>query len=438
VGHAIRLFAIVLLATGVAALAWWGVSMLGPRALGAEFVRAVPDDDAAPQAAEFRDRSNGPNSELLRVELLQIVPYLESPPRDRLSVSTGSIEETHEWIPGSEIAVAGRIYRVETVRTWKGLLPMTGGAQMVSVTLLRPDALPIEDILLRTGQRLDIGGDVSLDLRECIGRDDALALIAAAALDVDPGKWGIADGGGVIWFESFIPGTGATLSDGSLIMLESFSPQTMSLVVRKRTAFGVDTLRVDGPSSAPPLFLEYSRAASPVIGLYVIEDGRVLMAVSPPQEIAAGETWPFTKGPYTLRLEQAFRSAAPVGAADSPFFEGVLVSGEDRIRVRQGEAVRVGDSLLRYLREPNNATAAIHLRMFVSGDKEFELELRPGEQFILEWMGETWSLAHADIEPGGIVTIRRQGRPGAIAVAGTVAVFIAMLLLRKPRPRAAH
>ncbi len=431
-GHATRFVALLLLAAGIGALGTYTADRVRVGTLTAEFP-AEPASSEDPPTAEFAVRAADP----LRIQLLGISPHAGSTLHDRLEVSIDSTKNVHDLTLGSEFPVGEETFRVADVRTWQGLLPVPGGAAMASVSILQQDAAPLENVLLRAGQRLDIKSELSIELRACDGRADALAQIAALDRESARGRWGIADATGVIWFESFTPGAGARLLDGSLVTLESFSPDGPVLIVRKRTADGDELLRLDGPSNEPPLLLEFGGGDLNRVTLFVADDGNVVLssprADTGPVDLAVGQSWEVAGAGYRLRLEQALLSAAPVQAADSPFFEAVLESPGSRVRVRQGEAVRVGDALLRYLREPGNRTAVFQLRVFVPGTEVEDVALAPGSAHEFAWAGGVWRISHANVEPGTGITIERVGSRNTLLFAGLACLATSLGLLRLTR-----
>ena len=68
------------------------------------------------------------------------------------------------------------------------------------------------------------------------------------------------------------------------------------------------------------------------------------------QEPAALGQWLSVDTGSDLRLDSAIAKGVPVLAKDSPFVEVVLRTGAESLHVRQGEAVRYRDTLLRLLR----------------------------------------------------------------------------------------
>jgi hypothetical protein len=414
-GHAARAVRGALLAVGLACTAWWAVTALRAPSRHAPFTQEVSAAGGSARAvASFRPAPDASAAGPLRIELVHISPSRSAGRHDRLRITRGEHKTTRELIVGAEIDIAGKSYRVDDIRTWQGLLPVPDGAVMASVSVLSQGDLPFEDILLRAGQRIEIDDRLSLELRACPSAGQSAAASGSAGAGDVPARWGIADGAGVVWFDSFAPGSGATLQDGSVVLLESFDANGPTLIVRKRTAGGEESLRVDGPSSTPPLLLEVGQSTAETVVLCATEDGRVSIAGA-----GAGAD------PVELTESQAW--TPPGRREDSPFFEAVLESPAQRVRVRQGEAVRVGDDLLRYVREPGNASATIHLRVSGGGGDPSDALLEPGARFGFVWSGGRWSVAHADVSPGDGITIRRAGAARGWLAVGVIAIAAALL-----------
>jgi hypothetical protein len=99
-----------------------------------------------------------------------------------------------------------------------------------------------------------------------------------------------------------------------------------------------------------------------------------------------------------------------------------------------GEAVRIGDTLVRYVRAPNDETAAFRLRVVPPADEPIDVRLVPGGAQDLAWDENTWKISHADVAPGEGVTIRRASRSSVLLIAGVTFVAAAFCLL-SIRPR---
>lgn len=363
-----------------------------------------------------------------RLELCQIEPALNHGPWDGLRISGPGEERLVDLRPGAVVEVEGGSYRIASVRTWQGVLPIERGVPAASVSLFRDGDTIVEDLVIEKGDSAEIAGGPSVELH---WHSDAAAARKAAqdgagdehGETLGKARWGVADGPRMQWFESFAPGTGVTLNDGTLIQLEAYQPAPGKgrdstgavLVVQSVRDGNVKRFRIVGASNEPPIFVQYPEMGGDRFRLDGFASGHVLVEFtggderSDPAELEAGETWRAPSSDLAIRLEAAEASGAPIVAGDSPYFEAVLDGSDRRVRVRQGEAVRVGDTLLRYVRRADYASAAFRLCLYRSrGEAPETFVLYPGSRCSLRLEGETWTLAHRDVRPGEELILRRR------------------------------
>jgi hypothetical protein len=92
-------------------------------------------------------------------------------------------------------------------------------------------------------------------------------------------------------------------------------------------------------------------------------------------------------------------TAVAVTPAQSPFFEATLRIDDVSVYVRQGEAVRVEDTLLRYVRRPDFQSTAFDLRIAdIKGVRE--VTLNPGDATTVHIGDRAHTLRHGGILPG--------------------------------------
>lgn len=387
------------------------------------------------------------------LELERTEPALERGAWDRLRISVSGDERTIDLTPGAAIDVGGKNYRVSVVRTWRGLLPTQDGRPGASVSMFHGDEPVVENLLVVEGQRVKIERGPTLTLQWHPDAETCRRAAAAPGMDEQSARWGVADDGRVHWFESFVPGTGVTLDDGTVVLLERFLPRGDSaagadkepvLIVRWGAGDDAERIRVAGASDEPPILAQYPGQDRLEFCLHAYTAGRAWTVLGSPEdragpvELESGERWQPDGAAYGLRLEQVLPSAAPVTEANSPFFEAVLESGEDRLRVRQGEAVRAGDALLRYMRQPDYASTAFRMRVDGGSGRSDAFVLYPHERHSFKLEGATWLLHHGDVRPGeGLVLRRRAEGVRWFRLAGLV-LFVAGLVAVMMRRPAAH
>jgi len=429
VGHAYRFVSIAFTLAGAAGLIHWWLLVEHSATLTAPLVESGEPD--ARSVAEYPAAGGtGP----LRIAYIGTEPYSDTNRFDRLSIAEANTEHTADLIPGGTIDIDAEKFVVQAVRVWQGLLPVADGVPMASVSVFTGSDPVLENLLLSIGSRFDFPGDMSVELVPCSDSGDTSASGVQAPVGSGRGRWGVVDGSGVLWFDGFVPGSGATLTDGSVVTLESYTADGPSLVIRKQGANGVERITLDAPSNRPPIFFDPGPSWASA-RLMVCDDGMAKIGESPTATLSAGDVWPFSDGRHSLRLEQALLSAAPVAAKDSPFFEAVLESPHRRVRVRQGEAVRVGESMLRYQRAGDNSTATVRIRVVQPGVAAVDVALRPDERYFFKWKGALWSVAHDGVRPGTSVTLEPQpeSRWPLYASIASFTLGLAMLLPRRAR-----
>jgi hypothetical protein len=173
----------------------------------------------------------------------------------------------------------------------------------------------------------------------------------------------VIDGGRIQWFEGFTPGAGAQREDGSAVTLLQFVAQS-SKSGKPAIRIGVESgdtqieRWVDaGDTQDPDVRLEMSPLRDEAIVVMAHRAGRAEVfhvragAVANVQVLTDGESWRIPGIDVDLRLEQFLPQAAPVVRENSPLLEVVLIGpGGGRLRVRQGESIRVAETTLRFVR----------------------------------------------------------------------------------------
>lgn len=263
--------------------------------------------------------------------------------------------ETYPLETGEQLSLNEIEFDVIAIRPWSGLVRTGGGLPMASVSVRVGDAAWAENLFLADGVWVAVGDRVSLVLRWHDSTDEARAAAAEAFDPVAGARWGVDDGGAMQWLTSFEPGTGIELRDGSVVTLLSLGRQdempALEVSVRRGDA---ESKQIVTPESGAGEFIQFEVPGlrEYVVRLHAWRDGaafvRVHDAGKEPQatELRAGEA--LNAGPLRLRLEQVMRNATPVTPGESTVQEVVLESPNTRIRVREGEAVRHGDALLRF------------------------------------------------------------------------------------------
>lgn len=349
------------------------------------------------------------------LELREIRALDEPSPGYSIEISGPDGADEQAIVPGGDLSVAGEAYRVEELRRWRGLLREpreSGGVPMAMVAVGRRGETWLEDILLVDGQWARIEPlAATLRLVWVDNEEEARTGLAKGFAGLDAARWGVQDGGVTHWFESFAPGTGLELDDGREVTLlgldetragpdGAHAPALLYEVraggeSRREWAFAnaaatESLVRFDHPARADALLVLYVwRDDYALAGAYRAGD---LVGSA---EIGSGAVYAAPLDGLELRLDQATGAAVFVGEAASPLWEAVLRSEDRVLRLREGEAVRVGDLLVRFRMtvEPASRTYLLCAHDGQGSGRGFELPPRGAVRL------GAWRLAQGPADP---------------------------------------
>lgn len=330
--------------------------------------------------------------------------YGEGGVPDRLKITTAGREATVSLIPGDEISIGGVGARIQAVHTWSGLLRHVSGDPLAMVSIRDVAGQWAEDIFLSNSTPRTFETGLTLLFVWHGAEADARAAMTQRLTGIRTARWGIIDDGRAHWTGSFLPGAGFTLSDGSQVTLleveesnETGSPERIR--VRVVEASGAEEFWVSADAgSEGPVILDTSRDKGQTFVLRSWREGEALVGVydrgrlEQVHELTAGQTSAPESMPFGMRLEQVLANAVPVEEANSPLMEAVLALPERRIRVRQGETVRVGDSTLGYVRLEDPVHQTWKLTILSDSGAEERVMVDPASAYRFTRNGITYAL----------------------------------------------
>lgn len=326
--------------------------------------RAIPDQSAT-REIELRvggeTRSIG--SEIGAPELTLRLASLTLPPREasegKLTIGTGGAESTVHIEDGAHVTLDETAYEVSAIRAWSGLLHRPPGAPMINCAVQPYAGEWIENVFVEIGAWQIITPDLAV-----------FATQAGAPFNAESARWGVVEGERIHWFTSFVPGTGIELDDGVIVTLLARRPSGRILVEfdsageKERAWFDAnqtdDGSRIqyhDPGTAAFRLLIEVQESRTARITL--LENDLQHWS----REVDVGAIVPADNPGLRARIDQIETDAFPLLAAESPFLETVLMNNDRVLRIREGEAIRMGDSTLTFeaIAEPREATAEIEI-----------------------------------------------------------------------------
>lgn len=376
------------------------VSVTRPEWFADPLVASMTDLDPGSRVGTFRFAD-----ELLRPIYVRIPNAdMTVTENDQVSIQSGADRVAFPLKPGAVISIENRDYRVVEIRPWVGLLPDPEGHPMVSLSVASESGEWVENLFLKPTAYLELE---SIRFRLYDSITSVVDFVQARGEQNTPGRWGVREGERIHWFENLAPGSGVDLDDGSRYTLLRFNPHYSSpegevpaILVRREKDGESQRLIVTAETNHDPVTLELTRY--PQAWLLRTPDGEIEAVLYQSESsyerrsLKIGIPATFESAPLSLRLEQYLSEAVPVNLEQTSFLEAVLESDAGQIRVRQGEAVRVGDSLLRYQRVL--PSGAIYYDIAHSFTMEDTRRLREGQAIRVEIDESPYKLRHTDID----------------------------------------
>lgn len=284
----------------------------------------------------------------------------------RLDISTGTQTRQIAFSEGAPVIVEEESFVMRETRTWGGILSEpreSGGTPLAVVALRREGGNWAEDIVAQHGDWLRFGEDVAFRFLWVESGSHARQSLAAGLPGLESARWGVEEDGAMNWFDSFLVGTGLELSDGTTVVLAEVRDNGASTsqdgaAVRFTTVRDGDVRNVwvaangvseDGllhfsyPTLAPFVFLACSwEPDAMVFQLYVNGEE------SGGGRLERGQFAAFEEVGLEFRLDQVLESAVYLRRQDSPLEELVLEGGGKVLRIRQGEAVLIGECAVEF------------------------------------------------------------------------------------------
>jgi hypothetical protein len=343
-----------------------------------------------------------------RITVVSTSPMDAPTDNDQLLLEVAGEEQVSPSRVGEVLSIDGADYRIDAVRPWSGVMPDPQGLPMMSISVASEEGSWVENQPLTLGGNLLVG-DTQITLHQLNPNQTLAERLSELLADPARGRWGIYDGDQTIWFDGFAPGSGAEHSDGTVFTLIAFTPTlktNLGLVpaVRVRVKQGdVETDRiVTTRNKDTQIVLEYPDTVyhQVDIGVFGMNAPQVVLRTLEGRReegtLAQGVVWRPRTFPLMLRHEQYVSSGVFVQTADSPFMEAVLVGEARRLRVRQGEVLRVGDDSIRYRRVLPEG--AIRYTFHLDDPAWTSPELKSGEEAELILFGHRGLVKYENID----------------------------------------
>lgn len=280
---------------------------------------------------------------------LEAVEVLETRPERRvIELRQHREAQQVDAAAGAVLPWGGATATVREIRPWVGLLRTPSGAPNAALSLRRGDEPWTRGVFLGEGAWRTVEGDTGLLLRWFRSDAEAKARFPESIGAFFGARWGAADRGNVNWFTSFVPGTGATLSDDTevtLLAVEEAHDGAPAIFVSLKPKKGPEArhwyradastgpIRLELPGNyAQHVLINAWRDSSAYVAVYN-RGKRVTMRL-----LAEEEALTAAEGPgFALRLDAVMRTGTPSTAiTDREVLEAVLDTPTGELALREG------------------------------------------------------------------------------------------------------
>jgi hypothetical protein len=351
--------------------------------------------------------------------------------------------------PGVALPLETGACTVSAVEPWAGLVRDPSGRRMAAFSFQRGESGDwVQGLFAEAGQWTILPPEMALRLDWVDSEDAARTGLPGTRPGLDAARWSVANKGRVHWFDTFTPGTGETLADGTeyvLLAVNTNPGKLPSITVGIRKAGAAR--RVEVPANAAEaldgLRFEYPGAMPLLVIARAWRDGAAWLVsfgqggnVGPVRMDEGGE-WDAMPG-LRFRMDQTMQQGLPVGLRGAPVWMAAVSTGTgELLRLREGLAVRQGGASFRYRRLPQPPQVRYAFQALSLSGKPFEsFSLGPGEKHrVREWL-LTQSDDNLNADQSAVLIARRLplSRYGVIGLlligAGGVGWVLTQLRLR--------
>ena len=323
------------------------------------------------------------------LKLKQADVMTEEEPANQLKIRTPEGEQIIDFKLNQDLQFGEdkTQWHVDAVRKWSGLLSDPQGEPMIRVALRKPsDPQWTEGITLPSATWRRIEPRIGIHFEWFPNEDTARQLTRIEA--ATPARWGLVDGNMITWQENFTPGGGGTLHNKTSVTLLQWNDQQDPPVILVRLVDQKGTrdvqITANNPSPEIPVVYEDYGRLDTVLLFSAWKEGQAF-AVAYQHHQPCGESvldvdtpWTPAGLPYQVRIDQVIEKGVVVAQQDSKVPEVVFSSENRKLHIRQGEAVREGDSLLEFSRKTK--PSAIQYAFSVTGEgKDASLIIQPDD-----------------------------------------------------------
>ncbi len=389
----------------------------------------------------------------LRLRLDEVSVLAPPSERDVIEVTSAAAPAvTVDAHPGATVPLATGPCTIRSVEPWAGLVRDPSGRRMAAFSFQRKGTTDwVQGLFAGAGEWTVLPPEMALRVDWVDSEEAAKTGLPPTRPGLDAARWSVAEKGRVHWFDTFTPGTGETLGDGTEYVLLGVStdPERLPAITVGIKKAGSKARRVEVPANAAApldgLRFEYPGAMPLLIVARAWRDGAAwLESFGPgrafgPVRLEEGGEWEATPA-LRFRLDQTMLQGLPVGLRGAPVWMAAVALGDSELlRLREGLAVRHGDTSFRYRRLPQPPVVRYAFQVLSLSGKPIEtFSLGPGEKHrVHEWL-ITQSGDNLRADQSAVLLVRRlptsrYGLVGLLLTAGGAVGWMLTQLRRRRR-----
>lgn len=335
--------------------------------------------------------------------------------------------------PGHQVSIDGRPCIVQETRKWSGLLQDSGGKPFISLATSADGRQWQERLNIASENWIKPAPNLAMYFNWADSKEAALQSTMRLP-SIDSARWGIVDGGAVGWFDSFLPGTGATLKNGASVTLLEFDHDKPALLVDITKDNQPRHVWISPNQTAEPVRFEYPAGAENVVLLSAWRNHMAAVAAFHQGKSAGrtvlecGNEWQPQGFPWKVRIDQALEQAVPVSEEDSIHYELVMRDADDETRtMKLREADKADGKYPKFIRRSNQPVVKYAFTVNEPQKTARKINLGPDDSFTIgQWRFEQ---AQKGINPARMALLDAEWRPLRGYARYPLAVALALIVL---------
>ncbi len=351
------------------------------------------------------------------LRLDDVVVLEERPAKEVLEVMQAGRKTEYPVASGTQFPLGKDSGILLGIQRWTGLVGHPSGQPMASVSWHRPGEDWGEPLFLARGAWRMTAAAMALYMDWFENEALAREALPKALPGLQSARWGVVEGRNTHWFNTFSPGAGMTLTDGTEVALVRYDERhaapegekpALLLAIKKDGRVEEGWVYANDSSRDGSIRFDYPGRCETVLIVHGWQEGMVWASaffqgrLCATVKMSEGRPWTPPSGfPYELRLNQALRQALPAGDDTTPVHALSLQLPTGIIHLREGGTHVFQAFRLHYRKQPQAPGVRYVMSVMESG-KSHSYTLSPGGSFRHGF----WRFRHVPDNPRAVEVAR--------------------------------